>query len=51
MFLNGISDLSPTMIKINNKFSVNYFLQVVLIDEMNRKYFKQNEIKLYRENS
>ena len=49
MFLNGISDLTPTMTQINNKFSVKYFMHIIIIDENHRKYFKQSEIKLYRD--
>lgn len=48
MFLAGVSDLTPTMIKINNKFSVRYFLHLAIWDDTNRKFFKQSEIFLYR---
>ena len=41
-------DLTPTYNKVNNKFSVKYFLNLVLIDEWDRRYFKQQEITLYR---
>lgn len=41
-------DLSPTYKNVNNKFSVNYFLNLVLIDEEGRRYFKQHEISMYR---
>lgn len=40
MFLRGITDLTPTYEKVNNKFSVKYFLNLIIHDEMNRKYFK-----------
>uniref|UniRef100_A0AC35UIE8 Vacuolar protein sorting-associated protein 26 n=1 Tax=Rhabditophanes sp. KR3021 TaxID=114890 RepID=A0AC35UIE8_9BILA len=47
LFLNGY-DLSPTMIEINKKFSVRYFLNLVLVDEEDRRYYKQHEITLWR---
>lgn len=34
-------DLTPTMKDINKKFSVKYFLNLVLMDEEDRRYFKQ----------
>ena len=34
-------DLTPTYRNINNKFSVKYFLNLVLVDEEDRRYFKQ----------
>jgi len=41
-------DLTPTFKNINNKFSVKYFLNLVLVDEEDRRYFKQQEITLWR---
>jgi vacuolar protein sorting-associated protein 26 len=41
-------DLNPTMANIGNKFSVQYFLNLVLVDEEDRRYFKQQEITLWR---
>ncbi|CAK5263990.1 unnamed protein product [Mycena citricolor] len=40
LFLGGF-DLTPTFRDINKKFSVRYYLNLVLIDEENRRYFKQ----------
>jgi vacuolar protein sorting-associated protein 26 len=40
--------LTPTHININNKFSVQYFICLMLTDLENRKYFKQHEITLNR---
>jgi vacuolar protein sorting-associated protein 26 len=40
--------LNPTMLNVQHKFSVRYFLNLVLIDEEERRYFKQHEITLYR---
>lgn len=47
VFLAGY-DLTPTMRDINKKFSVRYFLNLVLVDEEERRYFKQQEITLWR---
>lgn len=41
-------DLTPTYKNVNNRFSVKYFLNLVLVDEWDRRYFKQQEITLYR---
>ena len=47
--LKGIpADLSPTYTAVNNRFSVRYFLNLVLVDEEDRRYFKQQEIILWR---
>lgn len=37
-------DLTPTYREVHNKFSVRYFLNLVLVDEEDRRYFKQQEI-------
>jgi len=41
-------DFTPTYANINNKFSVKYFVNLVLVDEDERRYFKQQEIFLWR---
>ena len=41
-------ELTPTMTNINNRFSVQYFINLVLSDVEDRKYFKQHEISLHR---
>lgn len=41
-------DLTPTYRNINNKFSVKYHLNLVLVDDEDRRYFKQQEIALWR---
>ncbi|KAL7578405.1 hypothetical protein ACA910_012802 [Epithemia clementina (nom. ined.)] len=47
--LAGIAaDLTPTYNASNNRFSVRYFLNLVLVDEDDRRYFKQQEIILWR---
>jgi len=47
VFLAGY-DLAPSMKDINKKFSVRYYLNLVLMDEEDRRYFKQQEITLWR---
>ncbi|XP_014788530.2 vacuolar protein sorting-associated protein 26B-like [Octopus bimaculoides] len=47
LFLSGY-DLTPTMRDINKKFSVRYHLNLVLVDEEERRYFKQQEITIFR---
>mmetsp|Transcript_5619 Transcript_5619/g.3229 ORF Transcript_5619/g.3229 Transcript_5619/m.3229 type:complete len:140 (+) Transcript_5619:404-823(+) len=39
LFLGGY-DMTPSYININNKFSVRYFINLVLVDEEDRRYFK-----------
>ena len=34
-------DLSPSYANVFNKFSVRYFINLVLVDEEDRRYFKQ----------
>lgn len=49
LFLRGIAgDLTPTYDSVYNRFSVQYFLNLVLVDEEDRRYFKQSEIFLWR---
>ncbi len=47
MYLKAF-DLTPSFEKVGNKFSVKYFLNIVLIDNDERRYFKQQEIMFYR---
>ena len=47
LFLSSFP-LSPTYRNVNNKFSVKYYVNLVLIDEEDRRYFKQQEINLWR---
>eukprot|EP00042_Codosiga_hollandica_P035232 m.259323 g.259323 ORF g.259323 m.259323 type:complete len:314 (-) comp54584_c0_seq7:1659-2600(-) len=47
LFLSGF-ELTPTMRDVAKKFSVRYYLNLVLIDEEDRRYFKQQEISLWR---
>ncbi|KAL7533468.1 hypothetical protein ACHAWF_004510, partial [Thalassiosira exigua] len=49
LFLRGIpADVTPTYHAENNRFAVRYFLNLVLVDEEDRRYFKQQEIILWR---
>jgi vacuolar protein sorting-associated protein 26 len=47
LFLGGF-DLTPTYKDVCNKFSVSYILNLVLVDEDDRRYFKQREIIIWR---
>ncbi|KAG7384693.1 Vacuolar protein sorting-associated protein 26A [Phytophthora pseudosyringae] len=42
--------LTPTYRNVQSRFSVKYFLNLVLVDEEDRRYFKQQEITLWRKN-
>ena len=41
-------DLTPSLTNINNRFSLQYFINIVLTDVEDRKYFKQHEIFFHR---
>lgn len=41
-------DLTPTSRSVNNVFSVKYYLNLVLVDEEDRRYFKQQEVIFWR---
>jgi vacuolar protein sorting-associated protein 26 len=47
LFLSGF-ELTPTFRDVSMKFSARYYLNLVLVDEENRRYFKQQEITIYR---
>lgn len=47
LFLSPL-DLTPTYRSVNNVFSVKYYLNLVLVDEEDRRYFKQQEVVLWR---
>jgi vacuolar protein sorting-associated protein 26 len=49
--LASVIALTPTMVVANGLLSVRYFLNLVLIDDADRRYFKTQEIILYRKNS
>ncbi|KAF9152425.1 Vacuolar protein sorting-associated protein 26B [Linnemannia schmuckeri] len=47
LFLGGF-ELTPTFREVNKKFSTRYYLNLVLVDEEHRRYFKQQEITIFR---
>jgi vacuolar protein sorting-associated protein 26 len=47
LFLSSL-DLTPTYRSVNNVFSVKYYLNLVLVDEEDRRYFKQQEVIFWR---
>jgi hypothetical protein len=50
LFLSHL-DLTPTYRSVNNVFSVKYYLNLVLVDEEDRRYFKQQEVVFWRKNT
>ncbi|KAJ3426194.1 vacuolar protein sorting-associated protein [Anaeramoeba flamelloides] len=46
-FLRSLN-LTPTFPQINNIFSVRYFLNLVLVDKKEKRYFRETELVLYR---
>ena len=48
LFLKACSDMTPTYKNVHNRFSVRYYLNLVLVDKDDRRYFKQQEIILWR---
>lgn len=40
--------LTPSYDNVHNKFGVKYSINLVLVDEEDRRYFKQQEVTLYR---
>ncbi|CAK4730538.1 unnamed protein product [Aphanomyces euteiches] len=48
LYLGSVGTLTPTFKNVNNRFSVKYLLNLVLVDEEDRRYFKQQEITLWR---
>lgn len=47
MYLKNL-DLTPTYPTVNSCFQVRYYLNIVIFDEEDRRYFKQAEITLWR---
>jgi vacuolar protein sorting-associated protein 26 len=47
IYLSGF-ELSPTYKTVQNRLSVKYFLNLVIVDEEDRRYFKQQEVVLWR---
>eukprot|EP01060_Flectonema_neradi_P005510 TRINITY_DN1367_c3_g1_i1.p1 TRINITY_DN1367_c3_g1~~TRINITY_DN1367_c3_g1_i1.p1 ORF type:complete len:384 (+),score=86.24 TRINITY_DN1367_c3_g1_i1:44-1153(+) len=48
LYLNCIPRLTPTYISINGTFSVKYFVNLVLVTADCKRYFKQQEVTIYR---
>lgn len=48
LFLSPLQSLTPTYRSVNNVFSVKYYLNLVLVDEEDRRYFKQQEVVFWR---
>lgn len=46
-----VNDTVFFIVDVNKKFSTRYYLNLVLIDEENRRYFKQQEITMFRRKS
>jgi vacuolar protein sorting-associated protein 26 len=51
LYLKPLTSMTPTYRSVNNVFSVKYYLNLVLIDEEDRRYFKQQEIILWRKDA
>jgi vacuolar protein sorting-associated protein 26 len=47
LYLSGV-DLTPSYKQVNGKFEVKHFLNLILVDEEDRRYFKQHEVEFYR---
>lgn len=47
LYLSGV-DLTPSYKNINNRLQVKHFVNLVLIDQDDRKFFKQHDIEIYR---
>lgn len=45
LFLSAY-ELTPTMYDIAKKFSVRYYLKLVVVDEEDRRYFKEEVLNL-----
>lgn len=41
-------DLIPSYNNVEEKFSLKYFLNLILVDSFDKRYFKQQEIFFYR---
>lgn len=48
LHLSGVNELTPSYSNAANVLTVRYFLNLVLVDEEDRRYFKQQEIHLWR---
>lgn len=48
LYLKSVPRLTPSYMDVENLFSVRYFLNLVLVNQEGKRYFKQQEIQLYR---
>jgi len=48
LYLNAVPRLTPTYDMVNDTFSVKYYINLVLITGDGKRYFKQQEIVIYR---
>lgn len=48
MSLRGVKGLAPSYKSIHNRLFVRHWLNLVIFDEDNRRYFKQAEVTFYR---
>lgn len=47
-YLASTDLITPSYKNINNRVNTKYILNLVLLDEIDRRYFKQQEIELWR---
>ncbi|UKJ89953.1 Hbeta58/Vps26 protein [Theileria orientalis] len=47
LYLNGL-DICPTYKNVQNKLSVKHYINLMIVDEDDRRYFKKHEIELWR---
>eukprot|EP01061_Rhynchopus_euleeides_P014219 TRINITY_DN24689_c0_g2_i1.p1 TRINITY_DN24689_c0_g2~~TRINITY_DN24689_c0_g2_i1.p1 ORF type:complete len:354 (+),score=165.97 TRINITY_DN24689_c0_g2_i1:85-1146(+) len=48
LYLNSVPRITPSYLSVANKFSVKYFVNLVLVTGDGKRFFKQQEITLYR---
>ncbi|KAL7695974.1 vacuolar protein sorting-associated protein-like protein [Lotmaria passim] len=48
LYLKSIPRLTPTFQNVETLFSVRYYLNLVLVSQDGKRYYKQQEIQLYR---
>lgn len=48
LYLRSVPRLTPTYADVHNLLSVRYYLNLVLVNQSGKRYFKQQEIQLYR---
>lgn len=48
IYLSGL-DLCPTYKNVQNKLTVKYYINLLIVDEEERRYFKKQEIEFWRD--